>query len=87
MKYNTIFTKIYNETYNNLLRYIIVHSNNLNVSINKDNDTKIINDKIIKTSYNEYIIVVNNIIYTFDNFNEDYSEEKIIKLINNLTIS
>ncbi len=75
------------ETYNNLLRYIIVHSNNLNVSINKDNGTKIINDKIIKTSYNEYIIVVNNIIYTFDNFNEDYSEEEIIKLINNLTIS
>ena len=35
------------ETYNNLLRYIIVHSNNLNVSINKDNGTKIINDKII----------------------------------------
>lgn len=30
MKHNTIFTKIYNETYNNLLRYIIVHSNNLN---------------------------------------------------------
>lgn len=87
MKYNTIFTKIYNETYNNLLRYIIVHSNNLNVSINKDKDTKIINNKIIKTSYNEYIIVVNNIIYTFDNFNEDYSEEEIIKLINDLTIS
>lgn len=84
MKHNTIFTKIYNETYNNLLRYIIVHSNNINVSINKDNDTKIINDKIIKTSYNEYIIVVNNIIYTFDNFNEDYSEEEIIKLINKL---
>ena len=61
--------------------------NNLNVSINKDDDTKIINDKIIKTSYNEYIIVVNNIIYTFDNFNEDYSEEEIIKLINDLTIS
>lgn len=58
--------------------------NNLNISINKDNDTKIINDKIIKTSYNEYIIVVNNIIYTFDNFNEDYSEEEIIKLIKKL---
>lgn len=60
--------------------------NNLNVSINKDNDTKIINDKIIKTSYNEYIIIVNNIIYTFDNFNEDYSEEEIIRLINKLIV-